>query len=213
MRTFGRDGQDDRALAGADPRTDHGLRQRCGALRCPKSLWDDVDSSGRDAEQPLEVIARAGGGHDDPLRAARRERDEHPHPQPADAKVRLGNEAEVEIVDRHDAREPAPRGAGVGEAVDDVDAGVGREPGQQQLLAAHPLEAVSCPHTDSDRRHQLGPRAPSSLRLAVDERSEAHTWCRRDERRDEFPGVGFRASGRAGDEEHQVETDVHRRRQ
>ena len=75
----------------------------------------------RRAEQVDELVAHGVRVRDHPVRAARRERDEHPHPERPETEVRLGRGPVVEVVDRRDPRERTPGGRRGAEAVQQVD--------------------------------------------------------------------------------------------
>ena len=87
----------------------------------------DVDLGRCDLQQPIDVVTRARGVDDDPVRAPGGERHEHAHAEPEDAEVCLRRETVSEVVDRDDAAEMSPRGRRVPEAVDEVDAGALRQ--------------------------------------------------------------------------------------
>ncbi len=125
--------------------------------------------------------------------------------------MRLGEARVDEVVDGHDTTKAPPQRRGAREAVHEVDAGVGCQPRQASLLAEHPLDAVARVHRHGHRWQRLPPRPFAGGGLAVDERGEARTLGRlREQRRDQLSRVDLHPSGLAGNQEDEVQTDVHR---
>ena len=94
--------------------------------------------------------------------------------------------------------------------MDEVDALARGRARQVALLAHHPLDAVAGLDGDRDRGDQLAPGAVGGLGgLAVDECGELQVGPLGDELRDQLAGVGLHAADLAGDEEDEVQADVH----
>ena len=83
------------------------------------------------------------------------------------------------------------------------------EGGQQLLLAAHPLQPVARVDGHDHRAGQPVPRAVGGGRPAPDERGEAVLGRCGHELGDEPPRVGLHPALLAGDEEDEVQADVH----
>lgn len=122
----------------------------------------------------------------------------------------LGHQAMMEIVNRDHPAEVTPAGTGVREAVHQVDTGSRREPRQQLLFTSNPLRPVARADRHRHGLDQVSPRSIAGLgALAADERREARVGGRDDQLRDQLACVYLGASGLAGNEEDEVEADVH----
>jgi hypothetical protein len=170
----------------------------------------DVDAAGGHVQVAAHVGARVVGDRDDAIAATRTERHEHAQAEREHPEVGVGNDAVVQVVDRHDALEAPPRRRRVGEAVDELHARPARQPGQQLLLAAHPLHSAAGVDGDLDHVADLVPGPARRARLAADERRQPQLGALASERPQQLARVDLHAALLAGDEEDEVQADVHR---
>jgi hypothetical protein len=209
VRALGRDRQRDAAVREPVALAQGRLGIRIADGRGADALRDDVHPRRWDLEVARDVARGRLRDRDDAVRAARRERDEHAHPEPEQPEVRVGHDAVVQVVDRHDAAKRAAQRRRAREAVHELHAGAAREPREQLLLAAHPLDAVARADRHLDDGAKLVPRPPGRGGLAVDERRQRDVGALGGQRAQQLARVGLHAAGLAGNEEDEVQADVH----
>ncbi len=141
--------------------------------------------------------------------AMRRGRDQHAHAEAEHAEVRVRHDAVEQVVDRHDAAKAPACRRSARKAVQDIDAGAPREPGQQLLLAAHPLHAAAGEDRHLDDLGELVPLAARRTRLTVDERRDSQVGTLGRQRAQQLAGIDLHAALLARNEEYEVQANVH----
>ncbi len=210
VRALGGERQQHRPVGQAEPFADRAGVERGDASAQPEALGHDVDLLGGHAEHPQQVVAGALRDRDHAVAAAHGGGHEHPHADVPQARVGLGEARVDQVVDGDDAAERPPHRRGRGERVEQRDAVPRGERRQQRLLAEHPLDAVARADGDADRLH-LAPGPVGGGGLAAEEGGEPHAGRRLGEQLgDQLARRDLHAAGLAGDEEDQVEGDVHR---
>jgi hypothetical protein len=210
VRALGRRRQQNPAVAEFELAPQVGFRARLGGVFEPEPVEGHVDAVRRDAQQFDDVVTRRPRHGNDPVGPPRGRFDQQAQTECPQSEVRLRVVPVDQVVDGRDALERAVQRRGAGQGVHDVGA---REPGRARhvlLLATDPLDAAARVHRDLHRRDQIAPR-PAARRggLLVDEGGQFEPGALFEERRDQLAGDRLHAADLAGDEEDQVERDVH----
>ncbi len=213
VRDVGRDRQRDRATVGTQPLAcagDRGLGH-LGRRRDP--MRDDGDELALQVELGDDVVASGVGAGDDPVRAARRGRDGRFGPPPQRGGHGAGQAPEDQVVEGHYAREGAVQGREVRRAVQHLDLLARRRPRQHDELTERPPAPVQGRRA-AQHDHVVGEIPPEAMadgrRLAVDERGDAQIVALLADGGGQLAGVRLATARSTGNEEEEVEPEVHR---